>query len=320
MANGNMFEIAGQSNLDAARIGFHVAFMSQLEGRVPTEIEGLGRVVESTTSLEEWQWLGDLPGFTEWVGDRKISDIDAFKLQIRNRDWQSSVPVSANNLDDDKMGLFEGMPQELARIAQRHRGTLMTQCLLNGFTGSAFPDAGNGLTYDGALFFSDSHVTSGGPAQSNKMTAALGSSGLSEARHKLRTMRSADGARALDLRGTHLIVGPTLEERAEKLMTAELLPSAAGTAPESNVHRNKYKVVVSPDLVDDFDNYWFLADFSSPMFRPVIFQLREEITPRSLGIESEGGFMRKRILFGAHARYNVGPFAWQTIIGSTGAG
>lgn len=315
----SMFEIANQASIEDARVGFHAAFLSQLESTEADPLEMLARTLPSTTAVEEWDWLGDLPGFEEWKGDRKLSDIDAFKLQIRNRDWVSGLRLHQNNIKDDRLGLFAATTPEMARVARAHRADLMMQHLINGFTGTAFPEAGNGLAYDGALFFSDSHTTGGGPNQSNKLTTALAASSLTSARQKLRQMKTADGKRPLNLKGTHLIVGPKNEEVAEKLIKNDLVPNSAGTASESNVHKGKYQVMVSPRLVDDYDDYWFLADLNA-VYRPVIFQLRQEI--ESTDVAAPGSvprFQRGELWFGCEARYNVGYFAWQTIIGSTGA-
>lgn len=320
---GNIFQISNQSNIDAARVGFHVGFLSQLEETAPDPVEATARVVPSTTALEQWEWLGDLPGFTEWKGDRVLSEIDAFKMVVANRDWANGLRLHENHIADDRLGLFGDTTGELARVARAHRGTLMAQSLLNGFNGVAFPDAGNGLAYDGAFFFSDSHSTGGGPAQSNKMTAVLGATGLSLARQKLREMRTADGARSLNVRPTHLVVGPKNEETAEKLMKNDTVPNAAGTASESNIHKGKYQIIVSPELVDDYDDYWFLGDLSRNI-RPLIFQLRQEITPESVapmgGQATVPSFQRGELWFGARARYATAYFAWQLIVGSTGAG
>lgn len=311
----SMFEVSNQANIDDARVGFHAAFLSQLENGEADPIEQLARTIPSTTAVEEWDWLGDLPGFQEWKGDRKLGDIDAFKLRIANRDWASGLRLHQNNIKDDKLGLFAATTPELARVARYHRYDLMVQALLNGFAGTAYPDAGNGLAYDGAFFFSDSHTSSGGPNQSNKMTTALSAAGLATARLKLRSMKTADGARPLNQRGTHLIVGPKNEELAEKLMSQDFVATAAGTAAESNIHKGKYKVLVSPRIEGDFDDYWFLADLSA-VYRPLIFQLRQEIEPSSTPPDSLPRFMRGELWFGAEARYAVGYFAWQTIVGS----
>jgi phage major head subunit gpT-like protein len=318
---GNLFPVANQFNLEAARVGFHAAFMQALEATGDDPIEALYMQVQSNGSIEEWEWLGDIPGFEEWKGDRKLGDLSAFKMQIANRDWSSGLRAHQNQFKDDKLGLFPPRVAGLAQKARRHRSDLMVRMLLNGFTGNAFSDVGNGLAYDGAFFFSDSHSSDGGPAQSNKINGALTFANLELAETKLKNMTTADGKDPLELSGTHLIVGPALEFVAKRLMTAELVPNSAGTATETNIHRNQYEVVVSRRIRGAQANNWFVADLSQPI-KPCIFQLREEISTSAI-VGSQGGdndseprFKRGELWFGAEARYNNGLFAWQTIIGS----
>ena len=318
---GNMFQIGNQANLEAARVGFHVALMQSLIAVGPDPAEALYAEVPSTTSIEEHQWLGDLPGFEEWKGDRKLGEFDAFKLRVENKDWASGIRVHQNQFKDDKLGLFSMQVAGLAQKARRHRADLCIKQLLNGFAGNVYTDAGNGLGYDGAFFFSTSHTSSGGPTQSNKMTSALSASSLAEAERMLKAMKTADGKDPLELQGTHLIVGPKLEETANKLMKNDMVPSAAGTAPESNIHKGRYQTIISRRIAGDQDDYWVLADLSAPI-RPMIFQLREDISSSAIvggqGTQSDSvpRFKKGELWFGAEARYNVAYLAWQTIIGS----
>lgn len=305
------------ADLEAARIGFHSAFLATLATIDTDPLQQLFAEVRSTTQIEEWKWLGDVPGFTEWKGDRKLGQMDQFKMRLENKDWSNGIRVHHNELADDNTGMLQIGVQGLAREARLHRVDLAVQMLLNGFTGTAFPDVGNGLSYDGALFFSDSHQMPGYSAvQSNKMTLHLDAEGaaIEAATIKLGSMRSYDGKKTLSLGGTTLIVGPSNQFVAERLMAAEYLANGA-----TNIHRNRYKVLVSPRLVDAFASYWFLADLSAPV-KPLLFQLREDITTSA--VTDEGSFPvfnRREYWFGAQARYNVGPFEPRTIVGSTGA-
>src|SRR4051812_6577697 len=101
-----MMNIANQANLDAARVGFHAAFLEQLGLVNSLPLEAVLAEVQSTTSVEEWEWLSDFPGFTEWVGDRQLDVMKAFKMRIANKDWSSGLRVHQNQFKDDKIGLF----------------------------------------------------------------------------------------------------------------------------------------------------------------------------------------------------------------------
>lgn len=313
------FDIATQSKVDAARVAFHGLFMQAMESKKVDPVEEIFQTLESTTKIEEWDWLGDLPGFSEWKGDRTLSEIDSFNIRIANKDWSNGIRLHVNNIKDDRLGLFNMAIPGLTVKARRHRSDLMVKLLLNGFTGTLYPDIGNGLAYDGALFFSTTHPQSNGGTQSNKMTVAFSEAALETAITMLRNMRTADGKDPLDLSGTHLIVGPGNEWLARKLLGMELIANAIGAnagAAVSNVHRNTLKLIVSNRISGAQAGYWFLADLSVPGVKPAIFQMREEIQPSSTPPDSEITFKRGELWFGAQARYNVAPFAWQTVIGS----
>lgn len=57
-----------------------------------------------------------------------------------------------------------------------------------------------------------------------------------------------DGGRPLGLRATTLVVPTALQRTANKLLTAELVPNAEGTATESNDLKDRLKPLVSPWL------------------------------------------------------------------------
>ena len=100
-------------------------------------------------------------------------------------------------------------------------------------------------------------------------------------------------------------------------MTADYLPNSAGTATETNTQKGKYKVLVSPRLVDDFDDDWYLTDLTNSAWKPLVFQLRQEIeTTDNAGPSSTPRFQRGQVEFGADARYAVAYLSYMSVIGS----
>lgn len=313
-----LMNIANQSNLDAARVGFHAAFLAQL-GLVPSmPLEQAFAEVNSTTAIEEWEWLGDFPGFSEWVSDRPMATLAAFKMRLTNRDWVSGLRLHQNQFKDDKLGLFSLSTAGLAQAARQHRADMAVQLLINGFAGTAYPDVSNGLAYDGKFFFDSTRATG-----SNKLTTALDDTGagLDAAELLLGTQTTYDGKRKLRIQGSHLIVGPKLAPIARRLMTLDFIASVAGTATVSNPYKNRFQVVVDPWLTGTYDDYWFLADLTQP-WKPCLFQMREEISTSAIMGQQGGGndsvprFNRGEYWFGAEARYNVGYFEPRLIVGS----
>lgn len=302
--------ISNSGDLDAARVGFHAAFLQSLELKTDDPIAQIYTQVPSTKKVEQHNWMGDLPSFEKWDGDRKMAGLEAFKLTVENIKWANGLKIKNDDFKDDALGLLPAQVQALALKAKRHRFDLMVKLLLNGFDGAAYPEVGNGLAYDGAFFFSDSHR--GG--NDNKMTAALDSAGLAAAELLFRSFTTYDGNDPLETFPTHLIVGPKLENVAMKLLTQERLANG-----EDNINKGKYKLVISNRIRGTYDDYWFLADLSSPI-KPLMFQMREEISTSAIvgqeGNNAMPSFMNDELWFGAQARYNAAYFEFRTIVGS----
>lgn len=307
-----LFNIANQANLEAARIGFHAAFLEQLGLQEDRPLEGACMEVQSTTALEEWEWLGDLPGFEEWIGDRAMDILKAFKLRVANKDWSSGLKIHQNQIKDDKMGMFPVSVAGLAMAARDHLPVITARLLINGFDGLPYPDVSSGLAYDGKFFFDTTRATG-----SNKLTLALDATGLNAAELLLGSQTTYDGRRKLrGIRGSHLVVGPKLKPVAEKLMLSEFLPNAGGTATETNYFKGRYQIIEEPELAGTYDDWWFLLDLKKP-WKPCLYQKREPISTSAIvGDGSLPQFQRGELWFGAQARYNVAYFESRLAVGS----
>lgn len=313
--------IAQRSKYSDVEVGLHVAFAQGLESLGPDPLLILAQEMTSTAAIEQHIFLGDLPGFEEWKGDRRMAGLMAHKFQIANKDWSNGIVVHRNEIEDDQLAKVAPKIAGLAAKAARHKGEYMIKSLINGFSGTAFPEVGDGLAFDGALLFSASHQLEGGVTQSNTMgTSALTEANLEAAEILMSGLTTFDGKDPLEMQGTHLIVGPKLEKTARTLVGAGLLINPGGTAAGSNPYfMGKYQVIVSRRLVGTYDDYWFLADLSKPT-KPFIVQDREAIsTVAQVDWTSESMFKRGQMSFGAQARYGIGAYDWRTIVGSAAA-
>jgi phage major head subunit gpT-like protein len=293
--------ISNNAELEPARIGFHAAFLEGLAGE-PDPLMQLATEVPSSKKEEHYSWIGDLPGMQEWKTDRMLKVLEAYGFAIRNKKWEASLRLKNDDIADDALGLLGPIVADMAGNARLHPSILVAHLLLNGFDGTAFPDLGDGLAFDGDFFFSTTHETG-----SNKLAVAFSAVNLASAAQLLRQQKRFDGGN-LYCRGTHLYVGVENEQLAEKILTQEML--AGG---ESNTQRGKYKLVVSPEL----GTTWFLADQSGAV-RPVMFQNREPLSTHAVGGSSGDSvaFTYDEAWFGAKARYNAGYFDFRRIVGS----
>ncbi len=114
-------EFANAEKLADARIGFNTVFDTTLESMRKVERfwkDRLAVEVSSTTDIESHKWMGDVPGFEEWKGPRKLGSVRAEKYQILNKDWANGIKVHKNDIADDKLGLYA---PRIARLASKAR-------------------------------------------------------------------------------------------------------------------------------------------------------------------------------------------------------
>jgi phage major head subunit gpT-like protein len=136
------------SNLSALNIGFKALFQNAFQG-AKTDWQQVATLSPSTTAVEQYPWLGQIPGMREWIGDRVVHAVDTHGYSIKNITFESTVSVPREKIEDDQYGVYNPMFQELGRAAASHPDTLVIgETLKEGFTR---------LCYDGQPFFHTDH-------------------------------------------------------------------------------------------------------------------------------------------------------------------
>lgn len=116
----------------------------------------------SDRGTEEYGLFGGFPGMREWIGPRQMATAVKKSYTIVNRKFESSCPITEEDLDRDKTGLLEAYLADYAeQVPSGHWEDLVIE-LLNA----------NGLCYDGIAFFSALHVLNDETAQINELTAS----------------------------------------------------------------------------------------------------------------------------------------------------
>ncbi|MDM8181261.1 Mu-like prophage major head subunit gpT family protein [Marinobacter salarius] len=104
--------------------------------------------VGSSSRSNTYGWLGQFPTFREWVGDRVIKDMQAHGYEITNKLFESTVGVARTDIEDDNIGAYAMLFQEMGRAAAIHPDELVFTLLAAG---------GSTLCYDGQNFFDTDH-------------------------------------------------------------------------------------------------------------------------------------------------------------------
>lgn len=160
--------IINRSNIANLNQGFKAAFQAGFAGITPT-YQQIVTEVTSTTAEEIYAWLNALPGMREWIGTRVIKSVSDSQYKIRNRDWEDTISVDRNKIEDDVYGIYTPIFNELGRAAAAHPDKLVWQTLLGGFTAECF---------DGQNFFDTDHPVgtkeAGTLASVSNLTAGTG--------------------------------------------------------------------------------------------------------------------------------------------------
>ena len=133
--------------LAALNTGFRGDFNVGLTGYKPIWDKVATRV-PSTRSANTYGWLGKFPSLRKWVGDRVIESMKAHGYQIVNEDFEATVAVDRNDIEDDELGIYAPMFAEMGRSAGIHPDELCFGLLGAGFTTPC---------YDGQYFFDTDH-------------------------------------------------------------------------------------------------------------------------------------------------------------------
>ena len=139
--------IINNATLDALRTGFRTEFQNALQAVEPS-YRRVATVVPSTTKSNTYGWLGQWPGFREWVGDRIFKSMREHAYAIQNKTWESSVDVLRDDIEDDNLGQYSLMFQEMGRATAVFPDELVWPMLAAGFDTAC---------YDGQYFFDTDH-------------------------------------------------------------------------------------------------------------------------------------------------------------------
>ncbi|WP_104565844.1 Mu-like prophage major head subunit gpT family protein [Ralstonia mannitolilytica] len=136
-----------RANLEAMFRGYNLAFQSFFDG-APSDWAQIATQVPSTTSIEVYPWLGQTTGFREWIGDRVVQNLTTSDFAIKNKDWENTVGVKRNTIEDDSYGVYKPVFEQMGRDAKEHPDTLVWSLLKQGF---------NSACYDGQYYFDTDH-------------------------------------------------------------------------------------------------------------------------------------------------------------------
>lgn len=303
--------IVNKANLQAIFINLKTVFNKAFDA-APDDWQDTVMLVPSGGSQNDYSWLSRFPKMRKWLGDKVVKALAAFKYTIVNDDFEATVEVDRNDIDDDNIGIYAPMAQE-AGFSSKQLPSEIAADLKNG----SFANP----CYDGQYFYDADHPVGDGAggtvSVSNKGTAALSAATLAAAQGSYGAGRTAvmkfhdDEKRPLALIPNILEVPPALEAVARILCESAKLQDDT-----PNPYKGTAKVKVNPRLTSD--TAWFLHVGGRPL-KPFIYQQRKApVFVQQTDPQADDVFMRKKFKFGAEARAAGGYGLWQLSYGSDG--
>lgn len=261
--------------------------------------------VPSEANDENYAWLGAMPSMREWVGSREIRNLTAHTYTIKNKLFEKTVSVSRNDIEDDRIGVYKPMIQDLAESSRKHPDKLVFGLLPRGFVEHG---------YDGVPFISDAHpylYAQKDEKQSNKGTDKLTPTSYGAARASMMSLVDDEGE-PLYIVPDLLVVSPQNEAAARRIVYAEEINH------ETNIYKGTAEVLVAPELVRNPD-MWFLL-CTAKVIKPFIFQNRRKPALVAKTSPSDDNvFFDNEYIYGADMRCNAGFGLWQLAYGSDGS-
>lgn len=148
--------IINQQNMSSLFLTYKAAFKTAFS-RADVNWAQVATLIPSMSAENLYAFLGQFPRLREWIGDRHIKNLAAHTYSLINKDFEGTVSVPRNTIQDDQFGVFTPLIEEMGWAAKTHPDEQVFGALAAGQTG---------LCYDGQPFFDANHPVGSG-VQSN---------------------------------------------------------------------------------------------------------------------------------------------------------
>lgn len=304
--------LVNKDTLSSIFTGLKTIFNNTLKAQ-PGTWQATAMEVPSTSAGEDYAWLSRFPKMRKWVGDKFVKALEAGKYYKKNEDWETTIAVSRNDIDDDRLGIYNTQAMSAGESAAELNDIIVDDLKAGAFTNPCM---------DGQYFYDTDHPLkdSNGATSSisNKGTAALtcasqaaALASYGAARAAVMSFTDSEGM-PLKLVPDTLEVPPALESVARILCEKDKL-----TDNSPNPWQGTAKVLVNPAMTG---TAWMLHVTSKQSVKPFIVQMRKKpVFVQQVSAENDDVFNRAEFKFGAEARATGVYGFWQLSYGSTGA-
>jgi phage major head subunit gpT-like protein len=131
--------LINHGSLDGIFLGFKTLFNKGIAD-APSQYKTCSMIVPSSNRSEKYAWLGAVAKIREWLGPRQITNLSASGYTITNKDFEQTIAVPRNDIEDDTFGVFGPMFEMMGRDVSLFPDQLVFALLAAGFTTNCYDD------------------------------------------------------------------------------------------------------------------------------------------------------------------------------------
>lgn len=305
--------LINQANIVEVFENIRATFNQALE-TAETKYQQFTTVLDTNQIIEKMDWVGSLPNWRKWLGDKQIQAMAAHTYSLECEEYESTIGVKRRDLEADRLGIYRMKATSQGELAAYFPEERVADVVNAGFTATC---------WDGKTFFATDHPgeTKAGVATtySNRGTAVLSAStqaaaiaSLGAGLKALRGMKN-DKGRPVRIRNLKLVVPVALQDVANVLATNDKLEDGKP---------NPYKGVVMVEVWEELtsDTAWFLFGEGGGLKPFVLVQRKAPTTVEVTDPNDSHVAMTGEFIFSIEADAVAGYTFPQLAYGSTGAG
>ncbi len=250
---------------------------------VPSIWQNHCMITDSTTATERYVWPGQLPRPREYVNGRQIQELRDFTYNIENSEYELTILLDRNYVEDDQTGLMMQRVRECGEAWAEFKEYQFSTLLTGGASSTS--------TYDGTAFYADSRTIGDSAAIDNNLGGAAATSTIPTAPELISAINTTKATmlryqsdkgtpyNAGAIRNLRVIVPPTFEAPCLEATVATTLPfegtsTSVTSASKTNVFTNLFTFDVSPHLSSDALMY---VNAVGGTRKPFVHQKRTEL-------------------------------------------
>lgn len=224
--------------------------------QLPSRLSDLYSMESSSDQYEVMSGIGALQNFAQFTGSVSYqSQSQSYDTRATHLQFASGIQIERELYDDDRHGIWERRPVQLAQAANRTRETHGARLFNLAFSVDT-------LFYnntEAVALCANAHTTTSGASTAsgfdNLVTSAFSATALAAARIQMVNFRD-DQANRFSIVPNEVWIPPDLYDVAYEVTESMGKPGVATN--ERNIHFGKYQVYEWNYLTDT--NNWFLCD------------------------------------------------------------